>query len=202
MKLRRPLLVVDCETTGVDETRYEIIELGAILLDENLNELDGFVSYVRPETESRDPAAMKVNGIHEHVIASAPKLTDVFTALETMVYRSLDKWGTPTLAGWGVGFDKKFLLSGYEKLSRKWPFGYWEFDIKSIAIWELGFLGEELENYKRGNGVDTVLHALGMEFEGKQHSALDDVKNTVRILRQLRKTHLFHPVQKAVHHAR
>ena len=60
----------------------EIIEIGAVLLDENLNELDTFMTYVCPEYGFVDDFIEKLTGITNEHTKNAPKAKEAFDMFE------------------------------------------------------------------------------------------------------------------------
>jgi len=83
------------------------------------------------------------------------------------------------LASWGSYFDIPFLKKQYEKINKKWPFGYKTLDLKTIGIWEsskkdLGIIKGCLSEFIEMNGGS---------FKGTKHNSLDDIKNTVNLIK-------------------
>lgn len=173
IKLPYKIVAFDTETTGLDESVASIIQLGAVIINEDLS-LDPktFESYIKPLDDYRSLEAMQTNGISEETLKNAPPLDDVL--------RTFEIWtrGARVLGSWGTYFDVKMLKAQYKKIDRPYPFDWRDFDLKTVAMWELGKRGKATIK-----GVEQCLKQLGLEFEGNAHSALDDIKNSVRILK-------------------
>jgi DNA polymerase III epsilon subunit-like protein len=170
------LLVLDVETTGLDEAKYDICEIGVVVLTEHLSIVETFDSKVKPISGLRDPEAMRVNGLNEVLLAQAPSLRSVLESLDRIIIKNQPL----TLAGWGVHFDARFLKAGYAKVESEYPLSYRLFDIKSAVIFYAASQGKNIG----WHGVTAALKALDMEFEGREHSAIADAVNTVRLIRR------------------
>ena len=79
-------IVVDLEMNPISKKhparavcRSEIIEIGAVLIDENLNEIAAFRTYVRPEYNIRiNPDVEKLTGISFAMVENAPCFSEAF----------------------------------------------------------------------------------------------------------------------------
>lgn len=171
MKLPYKVIAIDLETNGLDPAVASILELGAVIVNEDLSIAREMRTYIKPLDDHWSDEAEKVNGITRDMLRDAPTLEEAL--------KRFDIWtaGERTLGAWGTYFDVQFLKAQYKKIDRQYPFDWRDFDLKTVAMWELG---------KRGlattKGVEACLKKLGLEFEGDAHSALDDIKNSVRIL--------------------
>lgn len=171
MKLPYKVVAIDLETTGLDKDVASIVELGAVVVNEDLTIAREFRSYIKPLDSFRTEKAMEVNGITEEMLASAPTLEEVLMKFDRF------SAGVRNLGAWGTYFDVQFLKAQYKKIDRQYPYDWRDFDLKTVAMWELG--KREMATMK---GVEACLKKLGLEFIGDAHSALDDIKNSVRIL--------------------
>lgn len=133
--------VMDCETTGLDPERHQMLTLGGVLLDGDLVEVDAIELFIRHEEYVVQVEAMAVNKIDLAMhIGISPQsalrvLTDFFgTDLRQIV-----------LAGWNVSFDYSFLWNLAQKYEPAWrsPFvtrpgggvaGARMLDIYSLAV--------------------------------------------------------------------
>ena len=175
-RLPGPLLVLDVETTGLDPAHYDICEIGAAVLTEHLEIIETFESLVQPQSSMRDPVAMGVHGIPEVLLQAAPSLKNVMLSFDRLVL----KHHHLTLAGWGVSFDESFLKTAYARVGTEYPLSYRKFDIKSAVQFYLAMQGKN----SGWHGLGPALKAVGLTFEGREHSATADVINTVRLLRR------------------
>jgi|SRR3989304_3153442 len=179
MKFPFDTIFIDIETTDVDSHLGSIIQIGAIAVDDEFKILDSFSTYIKPLDSHRNQKAMSVNKISEEVLVQSPTLVEALELFENFALQKSENKKN-ILAAWGAYFDIPFLRAQYAKIYREWPFGHKSIDLKTIAIWELG-----KRNIPISGGVVKALKYLNLEFEGQQHDALADIKNTFRILKKL-----------------
>jgi len=177
MKFPHNLVCIDVETTDSNKYLGSIIQLSAIVVDQNFNVIPAreFNTYIKPLDDFRNPDAMAVNKISEEILRTAPTLQEALEMFESFCDED------DNLSAWGAYFDIPFLRKQYEKIYRKYPFSYRYFDLKSVAIWEMA-----KRDIQMTSGVTKFLNALNTSFVGIQHDALDDIKNSVEILRILK----------------
>lgn len=177
MKLPHKLIAIDLETTDADHHKGEIIQIGAVIVNEDFSMGETFNSYLKPYTDYRNPEAMAVNGISEETLDNAAFGDAVLHGFEEFAaqvgYR-------PILAAWGAYFDVPFLEAYYEKIGRKYPFSFKSVDLKSIAIWE-----QSKRDKDATGGLGAFVERLGLEFEGTAHDALDDIVMSVKVIQKL-----------------
>jgi DNA polymerase III alpha subunit (gram-positive type) len=177
MHLPYELICIDLETTSADRNKGSIVQLSAVLVNQSFEPIPGavFNEYIKPLDSFRDSSAMRIHEISESTLKIAPQLEEVLEMFENFC----DK--TKVLAAWGNYFDVPFLFKQYEKIGRKNPFAKKSIDLKSIAIWE-----RAKEDIGIPGGIKKFLNSLDKDFEGVQHDALDDIKNTIELLRILK----------------
>jgi len=177
MNLPFNIICIDIETTGSDSKLASIVQLAAVIVDTEFKTIRGleFNSYVKPLDNFRDPSAMNIHCINEQILKTAPSLKEVLDMFEN--FCSPNK----ILASWGNYFDINFLFRQYEKLYRTNPFHHRSIDLKSIAIWE-----RAKEDVAIRGGIKKFLSSIDEDFEGTPHNALDDIKNTIRLLQLLK----------------
>ncbi len=174
MKLPNKYIAIDIETTDSDYAKGDVIQIGGVVVNEDLCLGKAFSMYLKPLTSYRNPEAMEKNQITEEMLDAALEAETTLEAFEKFCWE-VDK--RPMLAAWGTYFDVGFLRGYYRKMGRKWPFSYRCLDLKSIAIWEAAKLGDS-----DSGGVTGFLERNGMKFEGREHDGLDDILNTMRII--------------------
>lgn len=162
-------IIVDLETTGLNSTLDQIIEIGAIKFDLDTGEvLDSFQTFsmpdevyefdyenddeeINPEPFELDPFIVKLTGITEDMLDGAPSNVDAVCAFFEFA-EDYPIWA------YNAGFDSKFLNQHTEE-HRSLR------DIIPVA--KRAFLG--LDNYK----LATVGAHLGVSTEGA-HRAIAD----------------------------
>lgn len=167
-------IAIDLETTDSDHAKGDIIQIGAVIVNEKFEVLEEWNMYIRPTSPYRNPEAMKVNKISEDVLTTA-EFPDI--ALNFFERFCLSAGDRPMLAAWGTYFDIVFLREYYRKIGRDYLFSYRCLDLKSIAVWEEAKRGLPAEG-----GLNTFMERAGITFEGTPHDALADITNTVRLI--------------------
>lgn len=182
MKFSNKYIAIDIETTDTDSAKGDIIQIGAVSINEECAIIGDFSTYIKPMSEHRNQKAMAVNEISEAMLFDAPRLDHVLTMFEDWSFQIGPR---PILAAWGSYFDIPFLEAMYARIGRRYPFSYKNLDLKTIAIWEAAKSDVDISALPKGSGVVGFLDMLGLEFQGYQHDALDDIKNTMRIIQTL-----------------
>ncbi len=177
MKTNSDILIIDVETTGVDPLKHATIEIGAMLLDRDLNPLKEFTTFITPWAGAEiQPEAMAVNGISEADLLSAPSIAEVVEQFDCIFQPGARKL---FLCGWNVWFDHGFLRMMYAKAERPWPFRSRMLDMQSIVTFHAGINPQ--------SQADTVKRLLN---EQQSHRALGDVQQVAKLLKIFSDKHL------------
>ena len=154
-------LVVDVETSGLDETIHSVLSIGACLLDTELNIINQQYWLVKPKNPYYyTEEALKINGFkknedfsrHEPISAVVQKFHSQFAQGSVI----------PIFAGWNPHFDARFTQDLYRITGLQWPFSYRYFDIQTLACFS-----------SRGDKV--TLHSELKKYNKKvSHNALQD----------------------------
>ncbi|QKE63154.1 3'-5' exoribonuclease [Aquipseudomonas campi] len=173
----RNWLVIDLEATteegGWPVEDMEIIEIGASLVAVDGHELDHFQRFVRP---LRRPCltsfCRELTHISQANVDSAATLTTLWPQFE--------RWLAPhlgNLAGWASWGD-------YDR--RQFELEWQRHDLRSslrpLPHTNLKQRFAEARKLKRAVGLHTALQLAGLAFQGQQHRALEDARNTARLL--------------------
>lgn len=154
----------------------EIIEIGAVILDEDFQEIGSFMTYVKPQYNERiEPKIVKLTGITTELVHDAPSFEEAFQMFVSFC-NSIK--GEVEICQWSDSdrrqIEKEMLLKGYEMneyekgLMECWVDFQREFDQQ---------LGLE-----RQVSLKNALTYAGLDFEGRQHDALFDARNTAELL--------------------
>ncbi|TDF99744.1 3'-5' exonuclease [Paenibacillus piri] len=155
-------IVIDLEFNGrkhYDIYPMEIIEIGAVKLDADFNQIDTFQSYVNPNFEL-NRFALKFCGIEKETLYKSPSFNEVirrFIAFCGNDYK-LFAWG-------GSDFFNLFVDCRVNRIDNSW----------------LGRL-IDLTQYFEG-GLQQALETHGLTPIGQHHSALDDALNAAQLMR-------------------
>lgn len=153
--------------------RSEIIEIGAVKLNEQYEQIDSFSCYVHPAFNQITKKVTEITGITDEKLADAVEFAQ---AMEQFV-----QWiGTDPVRiyAWSES-DKKQLLAEcqYKKLyggqlpenMRRWM------DFQKVYTRIMGL--------SRSLSLSSAITIIDNDFEGHQHSALDDAANSAELLR-------------------
>lgn len=176
----RPLprrLVFDLEATcsndgSVPRRDAEIIEIGAVLVDESFRELGRFSTFVRPTTHPLlTPFCTQITGIVQADVDQAPR---VGAALEALFQELPEAIGVPYMA-WGQ-FDRVLVEREARRGRTGAPFGPYEDALRLFAK----------RHVRRPNwGLAQALLHAGLTFEGPRHRALSDAINLRSLMAHL-----------------
>jgi len=182
-------LVLDTETTGklvkglppFHERQPWLMELGAVLLDDQFNEVDTFVMLCRlPASVTVEPGALEAHGLaaaHCNTLGDEPG--EVPHKLNRPIARAQYVWA------YNMAFDSQILLGAYVRA--RMPYGLQT--AKTLCAMELMTPHCKIpapwgSGYKWPRLQQAHVHATGHEFDGA-HSALADVRATGRVLKWL-----------------
>jgi inhibitor of KinA sporulation pathway (predicted exonuclease) len=170
-------LVIDLEATtdegGWPVTEMEIIEIGATLVDRKGRELDHFQRFVRPlRRPLLTPFCRELTHITQANIDAAQSLSEVWPAFERWLdhhHSRLQGW-----ASWG-DYDRKQLLQEWQRLQL-------DSALSRVPHMNLKQRFAKARRLERPLGLNAALQLAGLQFTGQQHRALEDARNTARLL--------------------
>lgn len=174
----------------------ETIEIGAVMLDDDLHEIDSFRTYVKPEyNDSIVPKISRLTGITNDMVADAPTYKEAFRMFTDWCMEKNDE---VTIYAWSdTDYNqiiKEITLKNYELteaehqiVDSKWTDFQREFDS------HLGF--------ERQVSLALALEMAGIDFAGKEHDALDDARNTSELLRIFKDEELFNKTLRKIEEA-
>lgn len=153
---------------------HEIIEIGAVKLDENCQVVDRFCSYVRPRyNHSVHWTVAKLTGITTAELKMADYIEDVM----------------PRFVEW-VGTNESVRLyawsnSDQAQLERECTYkNLWTPALRSICSHWTDFqrVFSRMVGYRNGMSLSRAVEYMGLDFSGDKHDALSDAENCARLL--------------------
>ena len=156
--------------------RSEVIQIGAVMLDENLAFVSSFQTLVKPLFSSVTPLVQEMTGISDEMLENAPSFTIAFYH-----FFAWANGGEITSYCWSVSDYLQLLDELYIK-ARKHD-EYFLF-LNTFVDLQASF-GTILQAQK-SISLDAALNFCCLRFTGKRHSALSDAFNTARILRKIK----------------
>jgi len=176
-ELRAPkttIAFVDLETTGLDPSLHDIVEIGVVRVDaRSLEVLDEYETLVAPERlGDAQLDALAVNGFSAAAWERALTLREALLAVTPLLDGAL-------VAGHNVGFDWSFLEAGFRRTGLALPnVAYHRLDTASLA-WPLVVTGE-----LPSMSLDPLAKLLGLQ-RPHPHRALADARCSLEVARRL-----------------
>ncbi|HLL96961.1 MAG TPA: 3'-5' exonuclease [Spirosoma sp.] len=198
-----PYLVLDLEMTGPEPDYNEIIQIGAVLFDDNWIEKGQYLTNVYPENkEAFSSSSEKIHNLSLAELEDAPMIYDVLPELEEWICAQLglrvpkgqlDR--TPFLrdviiCGQSVINDINFLKEAYRYEKMKWPY--------SRVLLDLHTLGYFLFRVLKANAglsagkktpdrlsLTAIAGYFGFTREDGFHNALEDAVLTAKCLKEV-----------------
>lgn len=185
--MRRKVIWIDTETTGVDPAVNDIWALAFLI------EIDGEVVHeeeikVRPyNMDTIDEEALKIGGVTREELDKIDfTVADAVAYLKEVWGRYVDKYDKSdkfVISGYFVKFDADFLREMFKKAGDRYGIGSWCFnvvmDVSSFVAEYVVKYGMRCKNFKLG----TICERFGVELEA--HKALSDIKATRELYKSL-----------------
>ncbi|WP_306643425.1 3'-5' exonuclease [Sanyastnella coralliicola] len=154
--------------------RQETIELGAVMVDEYGQRMSEFSEFIKPKLNPTLSSFCKeLTSIEQHHIDGAEDFQDVMWSFEDWLKPNE---GDYLLASWG-DYDKQQLLRDGELHEIELPW------LNHFLCLKMSH--SKLLKLKEPVGVKTALEYTGLTFDGTSHRAIDDARNTARILEEM-----------------
>lgn len=161
--------------TIISTCPFEIIQFGAVKLDEKLNKISTFNSFVKPEIYTElSPIISKITGITEETLISAPD--------HNLVYKNFIEF---------IGKERSILCvwgkADIKELYRN--FAYHNFDISIIPkeYIDLQKYASKYFNCPKGilMGLKNAVELFHIPLNNNFHDALSDAKYTAKVFRKI-----------------
>ena len=168
------ITVIDTETTGLDRSKHEIIELAMIsyVIGENGERwvLKKFNTKIKPRhIETASPKALQINHYKKEDWENAPDISEVLFEAKQIIENS------QVLIGQNLIFDLRYLTGAFIKNGFEIPDYPAYIDTKAMA--------DVLRRQKKikRSAMDYLCEHYDIKFEGKAHSALTDCERTMKV---------------------
>lgn len=178
-------IFVDFEMNGISreypdikkECSSEIVEIGAVMLDENFEEAASYKQYVKPQYNSQiEKGCAKVTSITMEMLEEQPFFEE---ALTDFIEWCAENAGSENyeILSWS---ECDYMQLTSEMKIKNYP-------VNSELEWMLDNWTDYQEEYTDTIGywkklsLEHAIGSVGQKFAGKQHDALWDARNTARI---------------------
>lgn len=172
-------IVIDLEMNPVqrslkDIRRFildEVIEFGAVKLDENYNQIGEYQSYVKPEYSEITKHITKLTGITNEIVADKNTFE--------VEFEKFFEW----IGGWDMKIYS-WSASDIKQLKSECSYKLPNFDIEKLQNQWIDIQKEFDERIGLHNSLSLkyAVGAMNRDFEGTAHTALADAANAAAIL--------------------
>ena len=154
-----------------DLCRQEVIEFGAVKLGEDMTETDSFRALVKPALGEIPPRYAQLTGITNDMVAEAPDFETVLGQFAAWCEdaETVYAWSGSDLDQLRGEVKMKGIDFPLEALAGKWA------DFQKIFTRAVGL--------KRELSLEQAVNIANINFEGHQHDALWDARNTAELFR-------------------
>ena len=170
-------LVIDLEATTDDGgwplEEMEVIEIGASVVTRTGREVGHFQRFIRPQRRPLlTPFCRQLTRITQANIDAGAPMVQVWEQFERWLGQHL-----PRLEGWASwgDYDRK-------QLEQEWRQNQLDSALLQLPHMNLKQQFAQARQLKRPLGLNSALQLAGMQFNGQQHRALEDARNTARLL--------------------
>ncbi len=176
-------IILDLEMNPVDgkykeirkKCKLEIIEIGAVMLDENMVEINSYKTYVKPRYSTEIFKKYEnLTGITTNMVVGAPGFERAFQDFCKWCEKSGEEYRIYT---WSENdyaqVRREMKIKNYimtekeQEMMKEW------YDFQKEFMKKLGL--------HRAVGLEKALEYAGIEFKGRQHDALFDARNTAEL---------------------
>lgn len=193
-----PYLVLDLEMTGPEPDYNEIIQIGAVLFDDQWTEKGRYLTNVYPENEDGfSSSSEKIHNLSLADLEDAPMMYDVLPELENWICTQLgirvpqgqlDR--TPFLrdviiCGQSVINDINFLKEAYRYEKLKWPFSRVLLDLHTLGYFTFRVLKANGQKVPDRLSLTAIAAHFGFAREDGFHNALEDADLTAKCLKEV-----------------
>ena len=156
--------------------RLWVVHIGAIMLDENYQEISSFRTYVKPEYNNRiRPLISRLTGITYDMVINAPKFDEAM--------KMFSNWCL------GVNDDIKIYAwseNDYKQISKEISLKKYEISLDEERVYLTEWHDFQAEfdkelGFEKQLSLKMALDMAGVDFLGREHSALDDARNTAKL---------------------
>jgi len=182
-------IIVDLEATCWENDRStpnEIIEIGAVKLNENPLVIDEFQSFVKPMLNPvLSDFCKKLTSIQQEEVDQASSFVEVVREFQNWIGQ--DYW----ICSWGL-YDKKQFKHDCElyNLPTEWlrnhiSIKHQHGKLLAGRLQSEGKPRRDIKRVERGVGMETTLKMMNIPLEGTHHRGIDDARNITKIFVKL-----------------
>lgn len=185
-----PYLILDLEMTGGETGYHDVIQIGAVLANDDWKTLSEFQSLVYPAHEENfTSAAEEVHGISMADLEAAPMPYELLENFETWIRKQLKRQASVSLTdivvcGQSVINDINFLDQMYADQNLEWPFSYRLVDLMSLSVVFYQIFDANKMQRPKSYSLKAVSAFFGLQREDVTHNALEDARLTYQCFKK------------------
>lgn len=173
--------------------KNEIVEIGAVLVDENYKRVSKYQQYVKPEYNDIGRRYEELTGVTNKLVRNAPAFKEAITDFCQWQKECCDDGEQIAVYAWSENdrrqmeqemLLKQLQIESYSVLKCSW------YDLQKEYCTMLGL--------QRMITLQAAVGAMGENFVGRMHDALWDAENTARIFMLSRDKENFKKIMKPV----
>ncbi len=152
--------------------RYEIIEIGAVMLNDSLEQISSFREYIKPSLNRIEEKITSITGITDSTL-------DGCDGFDAVMHRFMN-WigGSRTFYSWSDS-DRNVML---DEIDLKCPDSA-EYDMFYVHWVDLQRIYQRKMGFHKPMGLANALGTMQIYFKGTEHGALADAVNTAEVMR-------------------
>jgi len=169
------LAIIDCETTGLDMFKHELIEIGVLIYNQEKDQIEREweIKIAPSHIETADSYALTINGYNKNPNSYKGSLKSALIKFNSLVKDCL-------IVGQNIGgFDLPFIYKNMDDLDIKPIFSRRYLDLMGLAWWavkDTEIPGISLEHFCTHFDISNV----------GAHSAIVDCRRTFEVYRKVR----------------
>lgn len=162
------------EKKGLQFMDHEVIQVGAVMLDDSINIIDEYVSFVKPEYTSVTKRITNLTGIELTDLEKAPCFCQALSEFLCWIGDDIED---TYIYSWS-DIDKQQIENeakekGCKDVRLSALYSNW-YDFQKEFGTLIGYSGQPIS-------LTNALASVDFEFDGMQHDALNDSRNTAKL---------------------
>lgn len=188
-----PYLIFDLEMTGSEYDYHDIIEIGAILCNDNWEKISEYQSLVYPNNfETHSKQAEEIHGITIADLEDAPMSYEVLEEFENWIRKTLrrakhDSLFDVILCGQSVINDINFLKFEFENQNIDWPFSFKLLDLLTMSFVFYKIMDNNEIRHPKSYSLESVAKMFNIQRDNDEHNALEDANITFLCMKEYMK---------------
>ncbi len=177
------MIIVDVETTGVDEVKHSILSVGAI--DFEYPERQFYEECRAFDGAHIDDEGLAINGFTREQVGDKNKQTDEDLIKHFIAWAK--EVAEQTFSGQNPSFDRDFLHRAADRYHLEWPFAFRTIDQHSVCFTHMIKRGVVPPVIKKHSGLNSnnIMEYVGIPTEPHPHNALNGAKVAAEALSRL-----------------